>query len=185
MCVRSIRWPGPSILRPDRSDMDTWAVSAELTSSTDLIVGLDYGQFTLETGESDPDLATERLEVAVEDGIAQRDDLVVIVSPHQNNFAMPLQVEVWTSEPANDLHEWEEAFEVHLDVGEQGLLYGSPTMDYMPLAIPSGSYQALISGRGFAGHGWPGSTHPGDSWRIRVWPSGAASTPRRLKAFED
>jgi hypothetical protein len=161
----------------------TSSVSAAVLSwSEDLVVALDYGQFYLHTDEEDPELAVDLLDVAqASDGIAQRAGLVVVVSPHQNNFAMPLRIEVWTAEPDGDLDEWEEAFETHIDVGDEGLTYESPTLDLTPIAVPPGSYHALITGRGFVAHGWPGSTEPGDSWRIRVWPSPGPSRARRLR----
>lgn len=152
---------------------------------TDLTVGLDYGQFTLETGEEDPGLAVELLSTAFEDGIAQRGDLVVVLSPHQNNFEMAFRVEVWPGEPSDDVDDWEEAFAVHLEVGEHGLVYSSPTMDFTHLPVPPGSYRALITGRGFVAHGWPGSTKPGDQWRLRLWPSTMMIEPARLKAYTE
>jgi hypothetical protein len=42
---------------------------------------------------------------------------VVVISPHQNNFAMPLRVEVWPAEPPSDLDDWQEAFLTGLVVG--------------------------------------------------------------------
>jgi hypothetical protein len=155
--------------------------SAELSSSEDLVVGLDHGQFYLRTSEEDPELAVDLL--GDDEGIAQQGGLVVVESPHQNNFEMPLRLEVWTGQPDDDLDDWEEAFEVHLDVGGDGLMYESPTLNVVSLSVPPGSYHAIISGRGFVGHGWPGSTTPGDSWRIRLWPSAGPGRPRRLREY--
>jgi hypothetical protein len=45
---------------------------------------------------------------------------VVVVSPHQNNFAMPLRVEVWPAEPPDDLDDWQEAFLTGLLIGPGG-----------------------------------------------------------------
>lgn len=159
---------------------------AAMSSSEDLVVALDYGQFYLHTSEEDPELAVDLLgEAQGAAGIAQQGGLVVIESPHQNNFEMPLRVEVWTAQPGDNLDDWEDAFEVHLVVGHDGLMYESPTLDMTPLPVPLGSYYAIITGRGFVGHGWPGSTTPGDSWRIRVWPSDGPSNPARLRRFTD
>jgi hypothetical protein len=158
-------------------------LNVELISSQDLVVALDYGQFTLHTAEEDPDLGVDLIGVALDVGIAQQGGLVMVVSPHQNNFEMPLRVEVWSRAPAADLEQWEEAFEVHLDVAAYGLEFNSPTLDFTPLPIPPGSYHALITGRGFIRHGWPGSTPPGDRWRLQVWPSDGPTGPKRLRGY--
>jgi hypothetical protein len=109
-----------------------------------------------------------------------------VLSPHQNNFEMPLRVEVWDSAPPDDVAEWPEAFEAHLDVAEDGLIYDSPpggNVHQVPLRVPPGGYHSVITGRGFVAHGWPGSSTPGDNWRIRLWPSTGPQAPRRLSAW--
>lgn len=156
---------------------------AELSLSEDLVVSLDYSQFYLQTDDEDVELVVDLL--GSEPGIAQQGGLVVVESPHQNNFEMPLRVEVWTGPPVDDLDEWEEAFEVHLSVGDDGLRYASPTCEMVSLSVPTGSYHAIIAGRGFVGHGWPGSTTPGDSWRIRLWPSPGPERPSRLRGYAE
>ena len=157
---------------------------AALVASQDLVVELDYGQFYLHTADNDPELPVALLERAQDgDGIAQDGGLVVVESPHQNNFEMPLRVEVWDSPAADDLDDWDEAFEARLDVAEAGLVYESPTMDFVELVVPPGTYYALITGRGFVASGWPGSTEPGDRWRIRLWPSETPIAARRLKRW--
>jgi hypothetical protein len=83
----------------------------------------------------------------------------------------------------DDAAEWPEAFEAHLDVDHHGLSYDSPTMGTFSLGVPPGAYHALIAGQGFIAHGWPGSTTPGDRWRIRLWPSSGPEVPRRLRAW--
>lgn len=159
---------------------------ANLVHRQNLVVALDYGQFYLHTRDNDPDLAVTLLEQAQgAAGIAQADGLLVVESPHQNNFEMPLGVEIWDARPADDLAEWEEAFEAHLVVGEAGLTYESPTMDLTEIEVSADSYHALITGRGFVSRGWPGSTEPGDQWRIRLWPSDTQLTPRRLKRWSE
>jgi hypothetical protein len=157
---------------------------ANLVLRQDLVVALDYGQFYLHTLENDPDFAVTLLEQAQDaDGIAQADGLLVVESPHQNNFEMPLAVEIWDSVPAEDLSEWEEAFEALLVVGDSGLTYESPTVELTQIVVSPGSYHALITGRGFVARGWPGSTEPGDQWRIRLCPSDEPIAARRLKRW--
>jgi hypothetical protein len=67
---------------------------ARLIGSEDHVVALDYGTFNLITGDFEPDDYARVLDVAV-DGIGQLPGLVSVASPHQNNFEMPLRVEVW------------------------------------------------------------------------------------------
>jgi hypothetical protein len=120
------------------------------------------------------------------DGIAQVPGLLLVLSPHQNNFEMSLRVEVWDGPPPDEAAGWPEAFEAHLDVDEGGLIYDSPpggNVHQVALRVPAGGYHALITGRGFVAHGWPGSTTPGDSWRIRLWPSTGPQAPRRVSAW--
>lgn len=155
----------------------------QLVHRQEVVVALDYGQFSLQTADYDPELAVSLSEQAQDaDGIAQINGLIVIESPHQNNFEMRLTVELWDRHPANDLDQWQEAFEAHLQVFDQ-LIYESPTVDRTELNVPPGSYHALITGRGFVAHGWPGSTEPSDEWRIQLWASGETIAPHRVKQW--
>jgi hypothetical protein len=49
-------------------------------------------------------------------------------------------------------------------------MIASPTTKEIYCAIPPGDHLIEVSGRGFISYGWPGSTKPGDVWRIRLWP---------------
>lgn len=151
-------------------------------SAEDLVVALDYGQFSLSTDlELD---SSDILNEAIEGhGIAQRRGTTVVLSRHQNNFAMPLRVEVWTAPPTDDLDEWELACDVHIDVGESGLVYQSPTMTATELPVPPGSYRLRICARGFIAYGFPGSTTPPDVWRLQCWPDDGPNQPRILKGL--
>jgi antitoxin (DNA-binding transcriptional repressor) of toxin-antitoxin stability system len=155
----------------------------------DLTVALDYGQFYLWSMPR-PDLAPERLlglieEAASGEGIAasEENELVVVISPHQNNFAMPLQVQVWPAEPPDDLDDWEEAFLTGLVVGSGGLVYETPTREGATVPVPPGRYVVRVAGRGFVNRGWPGSTAPGDEWRIRLWPASTPIRPCRVRRW--
>jgi hypothetical protein len=162
--------------------------SGEPDSIRDFQVAMDYGQFYLYVaepaeGESGEDLM---LNGAVEpDGVAQSPAAVLVESPHQNNFDMSLRVEVWADRPDDDLHEWEEALEASLVIGGYGLRYSSPTLDIVDLEVPPGTYRALVTGRGFVAVGWPGSTTPGDRWRIRLWPDADIRPGSRLRSYEE
>lgn len=80
----------------------------------ELVVAMDYGQFYLHTEESDPDDVLIALDEALDRGVAQRGGALVVISPHQNNFEMPLRVERWATEPPLDLDDWEVAYAAHL-----------------------------------------------------------------------
>jgi hypothetical protein len=116
-------------------------------------------------------------------GIAQRRGTTVVLSRHQNNFAMPLRVELWEGPPINDLDEWEMACEVHIDVSESGLVYESPTMNATELPVPPGSYRLRICARGFVAYGFPGTTTPPDVWRLQCWPDRGPTKPQVLRGF--
>ena len=151
----------------------------------DSVVCMDYGQFILRGGQEGQDTDLVRLlERALGAGIAADRDVVLVLSPHQYNFAMPLRIEVLGEEPPDDLSTWQEVFEVALDVGEYGeLSFESPTVQAQSWEIPPGRYTARIAGRGFVNRGWPGSTEPGDSWRIQLWPRTADFEPRRVREW--
>jgi hypothetical protein len=106
-----------------------------------------------------------------------------VLSPHQNNFAMSVTFELWSDAPVDDLEVWDEAFEVSLDVDEEGLSYGSPTLEWETIALSSGRYGLRIFGRDFVAHRWPGSTTPGDRWRWQQWRCKAQIAPRRLRSW--
>jgi hypothetical protein len=72
--------------------------------------------------------------------------------------------------PPDDLGQWQEAFEASVLVSDYGMYYESPTLDIERIEVPPGQYRLRITGRGFVARGWPGSTKPGDEWRIQLWP---------------
>ncbi|CAI7975374.1 hypothetical protein FRAHR75_1870003 [Frankia sp. Hr75.2] len=146
----------------------------------------DHGQFYLYTDVWDEIDPVQIIHDAINtDGVAQGGPLLVVLSPHQCNFAVTLRVERWSAQPAGDLDAWQEAFSASIDVDEFGLLYESTTtIQNLRLEVPAGRYTALITGRGFVHRGWPGSTMPGDEWRVQLWPrDGAHREPARLKAW--
>jgi hypothetical protein len=159
-----------------------------LLNSWDLTVGLDRGQFYLQTDDpySKPDFDLNRLisRAASGPGIAQRWGMVVVMSPHPVNHAMGLRVELLDDKPDNDSADWQEVFEVDLKVGRNGLIYDSPGLSSFRIPIPPGEYHADISGIGFSSHDRPTSTTPGDRWRIRLWPCTDAHDCRRVKSWD-
>lgn len=137
---------------------DVQIADSRLLTAHDYIVALDDGQFWLSSclcPEEDyplddlPELAWDELgdllqEATQGDGIAQIpveftfSGTLLVLSPHQNNFEMPLRVEVWEPAP-DDIAEWPEAFETHLDVDPHRLKYGSTTMSTARLDVPPGT----------------------------------------------
>src|SRR4051794_14064578 len=166
---------------------DTGDMTDDLVARHDLVVRMDYGQFTLHGGETaleDADNEAMLDQAQDGDGVAADDGSMLVLCPHQNNFAMPLTVEVWPAEPVDDLEQWDEGFEADLEVDENGeLLYVSPTADVARCAVSPGRYRVRVVGRGIVARGWPGSTTPGDSWRVQMWPTGTGPTARRLRSW--
>jgi hypothetical protein len=155
----------------------------------ELTVALDYGQFYLighRVQDDSGEALIQLLETAINGaGIASSEgnEVVVVLSPHQNNFAMRLCVELWATQPPDDLDDWQEAFLTGLVVGEAGVTFESPTLAFHSIPVPPGRYAALIARRGFVNRGWPGSTRPGDVWRVQLWPSSGPIPPRRLRSW--
>lgn len=106
----------------------------------------------------------------------------MVLSPHQNNVEMPIAVQVWDGRPPADRDEWQQVCEERLRISEAGqLMIASPTMPESFCEVPEGDYLIEVSGRGFVNYGWPGTTAPGDVWRIRLWPNdGAALQPAQM-----
>ncbi len=148
-------------------------------------VSLDYGQFYLRTTAAGrlAELMPALERAMAGEGIAQDPGALVVLSPHQNNFALALTIELLLDEPAADLDEWQEAFQAQIEVDEDGMYYESPTLSGEQFEVPAGQYRLLITGRGFVAHGWPGSTEPGDVWRFRLWPCEQSCRAARLKAW--
>src|SRR5262245_25090923 len=162
-----------------------------LLQAEDLTVALDYGQFYLfgtpspwsDPQPGDVDVVGLVHQAIYGDGIAGGRGAVVVLSPHQNNFAMRLRVEVWSAEPPDDLDAWQEGFEASLAVGDGRLTYESPTLSGRMITVPPDDYAVRITGRGFVARGYPGSTKPGDQWRVQLWPSATWVAPRRRRAW--
>ena len=164
-------------------------MTASLVRTTTQTVALDYGWFDLRGGDSDHDLdpmplldaaLDSRTEVAASNGRA-----LLVQSPHQNNFALALTVEVWDGEPPADTDAWQQVVRSSIEVTDDRIVYGSPTMDFVPFDVPTGSYAVLVSGRGFVARGWPGTTTPGDVWRVQLWPGEVTASVATLATWVD
>lgn len=153
----------------------------------DLVVVLDYGQFGIFGGyrpEIDyMDLLTKAQSGA---GIASYECGFVVLSPHQNNFRMPLRIEVWPRQPPDDADSWQEVAESTIAVDGGELRYDSPpSHGLVACVVPDGRYAVRVCGRGFVNRGWPGSTEPGDVWRVQLWPATVNEViDRRIKEWQ-
>jgi hypothetical protein len=75
--------------------------SASQISEQSVVLAMDYGQFTL-SGHLEDDL--ELLEQAqAAQPCAGDGNVLVVLSPHQNNFEMPITVQVWDGRPPADV----------------------------------------------------------------------------------
>lgn len=151
-----------------------------LTSFT-VTMAMDYGYFTITGADDDSDELALLDEAQEAPPSAGDGSVVVVLSPHQNNFAMEVAVELWSNRPPSDLDDWEQvSVEPLLVAGSSTIRLDSPTLPSTECPVAEGSYWVEVSGRGFVHHGWPGSTEPGDRWRLRLWPNtGPASHPRK------
>ncbi|MCX5043530.1 hypothetical protein OG921_10155 [Aldersonia sp. NBC_00410] len=152
-------------------------------SEIPVTLAMDYGQFCLDGGLGDPDTELALLDRAMADQpSAGNGTMLLVLCPHQNNFHMPVTVQVWGSRPPADRAEWQQVSEGRLDIDDSGILsLSSPTAEAVQVEVPPGRYAVDVSGRGFVSYGWPGSTRPGDVWRVRLWPSdGIAPFPAQM-----
>ncbi|MGK9273154.1 hypothetical protein KXR83_19360 [Williamsia muralis] len=139
-----------------------------------LSVSMDYGYFVLCDGGDPPANDIELLRRAQAHPPSASDGRSVLISsPHQNNFDMIIEVQVWDERPPEDRDAWQQVSENLLRIAGAELMYVSPTMGEASCVVPPGRYLAEVSGRGFVNYGWPGSTQPGDQWRVRLWPAGS------------
>lgn len=163
--------------------------SPSLLHTWDLTVGLNHGQFHIQTDDpyeiSELESARVVSHASAGSGIAQHFGLIVVMSPHQKNYSMGLRVELWDEHPDEDDEGWQESFETDLTVGKGGLVYASPGLSSFAIPVPPGNYHLRVDARGFSEHDWPASTTPGDAWRLRLWPCEKGHTAQRLRAWTE
>lgn len=146
-------------------------MDSQLLAASEFVVEMDYGQFSISNGLDDEDPLQLLHEAMRNPPSASNGRTVVALSPHQNNFATHFDVEIWSGEALDDGELWEQVSQEQFSVGSAATIYiDSPTMNGTAVSIETGNYVVEISGRGFVNYGWPGSTQPGDSWRLRFWP---------------
>lgn len=164
--------------------------SPTLLRTWDLTVGLNHGQFHIQTDDpyeiSELESARVVSRASSGTGIAQHFGLIVVMSPHQKNYSMGLSVQLWDGHPdEGDDDGWQESFETDLTVGKGGLVYASPGLSSFAIPVPPGNYHLRVDARGFSEHDWPASTTPGDAWRLQLWPCEKGHTAQRLRAWTE
>lgn len=146
---------------------------------------MDYGQFGLVGDPEDSEFAQDALEEAQRgEGIGRRRQAVVVISPHHDNFAMPLRVEVWDGEAPDDLYEWQEVFVASMRLRYDGLIFESPTVASEQFDIEDGQYAVRICGSGFTPDSIAQLTEATDWWRIQLWRTDSQITPRRVRGWD-
>lgn len=147
---------------------------ASPVAESTVVLAMDYGQFCLDGGLGyiDNEMTLLDQAQAAQPSAGDGDGtMVVVLCPHQNNFEMSVDVQVVDRRPAADRSQWQQVSEGRLEIDAPGMLsLSSSTTEPVTVAVPSGQYVVEVSGRGFVNYGWPGSTTPGDVWRLRLWP---------------
>lgn len=163
------------------------------TLTINLDVEIDYGQlyiYSQPPDDSDPDPDNHAVLRAFNDAwgthrfVGVADGLIDLVTPVQWNFHAPMRVEVWPTEPPSDEDNWDHVVDVDFDVtNDQVIFEGSggrpPIRSDEP--VPSGTYRARISGRGYteAETGAEGM----DSYRLQLWPRTGSAAPQLRKSW--
>lgn len=148
---------------------------ATLVTASSVVHALDYGQFTIAGGTAQTDELMLLGESQDRPPSASDGSTVLVLSPHQNNFAMNIAIELWSDRPPHDEDEWDQVSVERVAVGAQAVRLGSPTLDDTACPMTPGDHWVEVSGRGFVNYGWPGSTEPRDAWRLRFWPASGPS----------
>lgn len=145
--------------------------AGELISQTDVVTTIDYGQTYLYGWEiEEPGLGSHELAsraIQSPERLAGDGWQMVVLSPHRNNFDAHFSVERWSSEPPDDLDQWEEAVEGAVMVEGDALVIDSPTIGGVRLPMPPGFYAVRVYGRGFIARGDTPTTKPGTSGASR------------------
>lgn len=133
---------------------------------------MDHGQFYLGGGLGHLDDEYPLLQQALSAPPHAGDGrTVVVLSPHQSNFHMPVTVQVLLSRPVPDPTMWQQICQDRLEIGEAGTFSIDTTIGTNDVSCPvdPDRYLVEVSGRGFVRYQWQGD-EPADTWRIRLWP---------------
>lgn len=160
-------------------------MTSQPSVTIDLEIEIDYGQVYIYSvapwaDDRDNDAMLRALDDARQSGrwVGIADGMIDLVVPFRKTFNAPMRVEVWPEEPPSDDGNWDHVVDVDFDVHEGELVF-EPSGGFTPIRcvepVPSGSYRARISGRGYA------ETAAGaeglDSYRIWLWPRTGTTPP--------
>lgn len=138
-----------------------------LVHGTDLTMVMDHSQFYVHGGGADS--VYELVETALHgDKWASNGRSIVVVTPVEYNFDMPVRIEVWNAPPPVDLADWAIHITAELEVSSNMLQLESTSGEPRSTPIPNGHYFVEIAGRNF-----PSQLSPeqNEQWRIRLWPN--------------
>jgi hypothetical protein len=162
----------------------------EPTTTADLAIEINYGQvyiYSTAPWANDPEnnAAMRALDDARQSGrfVGTADGLVDLVTPVQSNFNAPMRVEIWPAEPASDDDDWDHVVDVDLDATTGWLLFeGSGGRNPIICDVPTGTYRARLSGRGYTA-AVVDRAEGMDSYRLRLWPRGEDRPPTLRKSW--
>lgn len=151
---------------------DKLGVSVPTLATYPLRMAVDGAQFLVRGSEPEHNFDDVLLARATQAPPSHSDTVsMLVLTPHQNNFDTAVDVEVCDQRPEDDRQEWQQVSEGPLVVDNHEVLHlESPMSNPATCPVPAGRYIVEVSGRGLITYGWPGSTEPGDVWRLRLWP---------------
>ena len=153
----------------------------------------DYHQLYVFDAATDVDVSGNRnpyldaLDAANEAGltVGAASGIVDVLMPRQENFFS--DIEVVTNESAPAVSQTADHV-VEFDLTSSGRirLEGSGGSGELEIDVPAGTYRARLSGFDFGAasrwsYGDPG--HPGDNYRLELWPSEAPEPPAELRRW--
>lgn len=157
----------------------------------DLEIEIDHGQLYIYSvapwaDDHDNDAMLRALDDARQSGrwVGAADGMIDLVVPFRKSFNAPMRVEVWPEEPPSDDDNWDHVVDVDFDLHDGQLVF-EPSGGFTPIrcdgSVPSGSFRARISGRGYT------ETVEGaeglDSYRICLWPRQGESPAELRKSW--
>lgn len=138
---------------------------SRLVQGTDLAMVMDHGQFYVHGGGADS--VYDLVEAALQgEKWASNGRSIVVITPVEYNFDMPVRVEVWDGPPPTDLADWTMHNTTELQVSSNTLQLESTSGEPRATAVPNGHYLVEVAGRRFPSSL---STKKSEQWRIRLW----------------
>jgi hypothetical protein len=160
------------------------------SATINLEVEVDYGQiYIYAVSPWENNRSNDAVLRALDDAwhthrfVGAADGVIDLVTPVQWNFHAPMRVEIWPEEPPSDDDSWDHVVDIDLDV-PNGMLFfeGSGGGAPIPCAVPSGTYRAQVSGRGYDEAGRD-RIEGMDSYRLRLWPRTESGLPTLRKSW--